>query len=105
MKKTAAILTIAAVIGAAGAGSAWAGRISERQANQHRRISHGIFSGSLTRQEARFLMKEQRRIRQARHRAWADGHLSRNERYRLEKYQDRASRNIYRLKHNRRNRW
>lgn len=104
MKKAAAIVTTAALISVVGAGSALAGRIDNRQNNQRARIAHGIHSGALTWSEARLLRKEQGRIHRVERRAWADGHLNRRERLRLERLQDRASRHIYRLKHNRRTR-
>ena len=75
MKKALAITAIAAFMGMVAAQPALAGRIADRHFKQDKRISQGIKSGELTRQEAR-----------------------------LERKQDRSSANIYRLKHNNRDR-
>ena len=102
------IIKVAAIIGVVsmiGVGSAWAGRISDRQWRQEKRIHQGIRSGELTRHEARKLYQQQRRIRNFAKRAWADGWLSPRERVTIERRQDRASHHIYRLKHNNRSRW
>jgi hypothetical protein len=80
--------------------SAWADRSNIRDNRQKRRIHKGIRSGQITRPEARFLKKEQRRIHRAYDRALADGYLSRHEKKHLNKMQNRASRHIYRAKHN-----
>ena len=77
-----------------------AGRFNTRDYRQTRRIHQGINSGKITRPEARYLKKEQRRIDRAHDRALADGHLNRHERMRLNKMQDRAGRHISRAKHN-----
>ena len=80
--------------------AAWADRSSIRDHRQTRRIRQGVRSGEITRPEVRRLKMEQRRIDSAYHRASADGHLNWRERQRLDKMQDRASRHIYRAKHN-----
>ena len=82
--------------------AAWAGRLNIRDHRQKQRIHQGMRSGQITRPEARFLRKEQRRIHRAYDRALADGYLNRHEKKRLNRMQNRASRHIYRAKHNRR---
>jgi hypothetical protein len=72
-----------------------------RYGRQDRRIDHGVCRGSLTRAESRILHSEQRNIARAWDRALADGVLSAREARHLEKQQDKASRRIARLKHNR----
>jgi hypothetical protein len=74
--------------------------IDARQANQMRRIEEGRRSGQLTWREYRFLRREQAQIAADERRAKADGYLSPSERRRLNYELDRASRDIYRLRHN-----
>jgi hypothetical protein len=81
---------------------AWAGeRVGRRQAKQSWRIAQGVRSGQITDREYCRLKRDQRRIQQHKARAWADGHLNCREKRRISKMQDRASRHIYRAKHNR----
>lgn len=87
------------------AGPAWAGRFVDRQIRQQERIHQGIRNGTLTRGEIRHLQRQQYHIRQDRRRAWADGRLTRRERWHLESRLDRTSRRIHHLKHNGRSRW
>ena len=79
---------------------ALAGRVVRRQVRQQRRIHQGIRSGELTCRETRRLEREQIRIQRTKRRAWSDGRLTPRERVRLEVMQDKASADIYRLKHN-----
>jgi hypothetical protein len=101
MKKMVAVLMMGGCLALMAAGGAWAGEHVGRQTQQCRRINQGLHSGALTRGEARVLFREQRHIRNATERAWADGRLTRHERRRLHKMQRRAGRHIYGLKHNR----
>ncbi len=100
MKKTIAISTLMAFATLMITQPALAGRISKRHDKQEKRIAQGIKSGELTRGEARQLVKQQHRIQHHTKKAWSDGKLSRRERVRLEMHRDKASANIYRLKHN-----
>lgn len=80
-------------------------RVRTRQHLQKERISQGVESGELNRGEARKLRRQQRRIRRAKRRALKDdGTIDADEAKRLERKQDRANRNIYRKKHNKRKR-
>jgi hypothetical protein len=107
MKMSAKIMTIAAIITAVGAGNAFAGIndpvIQQRELNQENRIDQGIKSGALTPREAGRLNAQQARIQQREARMKSDGNLTAGERARLTRQQNRASRNIYRKKHNLRN--
>jgi hypothetical protein len=76
--------------------------VDQRQENQQRRIGQGVASGELTPGETILLEKEQAGIRRAERRAKADGDVTPKERARLKKRQSKASRDIYRLKHNER---
>jgi len=79
-------------------------RIDRRQENQKARIKEGVKSGELTRKEARNLARGQRRINRMEKDAAADGVITKKERRQLRRTQDRQSANIYRKKHNRRDR-
>ena len=100
MKKALAVSCIWAVVALVGAQSAWAGRVAHRQVRQDKRIVHGLKSGELTHGETRHLVRQQQRIQHTKRRAWSDGTLTRKEKAGLELRQDKASADIYRLKHN-----
>ncbi len=91
---TAMVFTLVAV------DAALAGRVKNRQVRQQKRIHQGVQSGELTKRETVRLQKEQRHINRTKKRALSDGELTRKERIRLEKKQDRASRHVYKAKHN-----
>ncbi len=74
--------------------------ITERQHNQDRRINRGVRSGQLTRNEARNLRTDERRISAEKRMAKADGRVTRGERQRLRRDENRTSRAIYNKKHN-----
>jgi hypothetical protein len=76
--------------------------IDRREFRQRERIRHGIRDGSLTRREAFHLRRQQARIHRFERFARRDGIVTRGERLRLHRRLDRSSRNIYRLRHNRR---
>ena len=76
--------------------------IDRREARQSRRIRRGIRSGSLTRRETIRLARQQARIRAHERHAKADGVVTRRERASIQRQENRANRNIYRKKHNRR---
>ena len=71
-----------------------------RHARQGARIHQGVKSGSLTPRETRALVKERRHIKRTQKRMLRDGRIDRFERARLNRMQSRASRHIYKLKHN-----
>jgi len=96
----AAVAAIAGVFILSGIAMAhdWTAR---RQAKQLRRIQRGVELGEITPRERHRLMQEERRIRQARKRAWRDGCLDPWERRKLDQMLDRASDHIYWARHNR----
>jgi hypothetical protein len=102
MKRIHVVLLVA-MLGTLVAGAAFAGApgVNHRQAHQRARIAHGMRCGELTRAEAVRLRAGQRQIRRAERRARADGFVSGRERARIHRLQNRESRAIYRLKHNR----
>lgn len=75
-------------------------RVHHRQMHQHERIAHGRHSGELTRGEAAHLHRQQRMIRHDKRMAMADGHINPRERTIINREQNHANRDIYRMKHN-----
>jgi hypothetical protein len=74
--------------------------VRHHQVRQHQRITHGHANLALTRGETRQLCKQQRRVKQHKRIARADGRVTMQERARINRHQHRASANIYRKKHN-----
>jgi hypothetical protein len=104
MRKIAKMMIVTGIVTVIGGGSAFAGTndpgIQEREQNQEKRIDQGIKSGQLTPGEAGRLETQQAKIKQDEERMKADGNLTGKERAKLTREQNRASRNIYRKKHN-----
>ncbi len=88
------LLPVASLVSEAGQ------RHDRRQGRQSARIKEGVKSGELTKGEAARLRGQQRNIRRAEKKAQADGDVSGKEAAKLERMQDRASKNIYNKKHN-----
>src|SRR5574337_36008 len=78
---------------------AGAGPIAERQERQQDRIAEGIASGSLNPKEATRLEAEQTKIEAEKRAFLRDGKLGPRERAKLRRDQNRASRHIYKEKH------
>ncbi len=74
--------------------------VKERQKNQQRRIRQGVKSSELTPHETRKLEGEQAKILADKVEAKSDGKVTPAERKQLTKEQNKASRDIYRKKHN-----
>lgn len=77
---------------------------TQRQKNQQKRIGQGVASGELKAGEVRKLEKEQKDIQQDKQAARADGTVTGAERKDIHQEQDKASRHVYRAKHNNRKR-
>lgn len=92
----AASAVLAGIIGVA---TVQAGEVVDRERRQQERIAQGVQSGELTARETQRLEREQARIERDRKLALSDGKMTRRERARLHNKQDRASRHIYRQKH------
>jgi uncharacterized membrane protein YebE (DUF533 family) len=75
--------------------------IDQRQTNQEQRIDQGIANGQLTQREANKLEHQQQHINTMENKAKSDGIVTKKERSRLHAAQDRASKNIFRQKHDR----
>jgi hypothetical protein len=106
MNRIAKILVASSVclLAAAPVYAGHGGGIGERLERQERRIEQGIRSGELTRREARALKREQRKLRSLVREFREDRLLGKRERRILTRKLDRASDNIYELKHNARDR-
>ena len=75
-------------------------RVTKRQQNQQGRIEQGVKSGELTKGETRRLERQQGKIQRDKRAAKADGVVTPGERAKLNREQNRASKRVYRLKHN-----
>ena len=73
--------------------------VNERQEKQQHRIDQGVKNGELTKREARHLETRQRHIDKTEQRFKADGDLTKTERAKLHKMEDKSSQAIYRQKH------
>ena len=73
--------------------------INKHQQNQRQRIHQGVKSGELTRRETARLREEQRDIRRDERLARSDGKVSAGERKIIRHEQRKASRDIYKQKH------
>jgi len=84
------------------AGGAQAQTVDQRHANQAGRIEQGVASGRLTPGEAGRVERQQASIdaQEGRMRARDGGHLTGYDRARLQHRENKASRHIYRAKHN-----
>lgn len=83
----------------------WNDRIDLRQERQLNLIHHGIYTGRLTPREAQRLMAEQRDIERMQRQFMADGHLSPQERWRLDSALHEARSNIREDLRDRQYRW
>jgi uncharacterized protein HemX len=79
--------------------------IRQKSTNERHRIKQGVKSGELTKAEARNLAHDQKAIRRdVKEARRDDGKIDRTERKEIKKDQRQASREIYRKKHNARDR-
>ena len=74
-------------------------KIDKREANQQGRIADGINSGALTAKEAGNLEKREAKIAADEQMAKADGKVTKAERAKLHREENRASKRIYKQKH------
>ncbi|MBA2486373.1 MAG: hypothetical protein H0V35_09800, partial [Nitrospira sp.] len=74
-------------------------KIDQRQTNQEQRIDQGIASGQLNQREANRLSNQQEHINKMEDKAKSDGVVTKKERSKIAKSQDRASHRIARQKH------
>ena len=78
--------------------------VDARQENQKDRIQDGVKNGELTKVEADRLRDQQRNIKKSEAKAKSDGVVTAGEQAKLDKKQDRASKNIAKQKHDKQER-
>lgn len=93
---------LAAALTVAISAPAFAAEVDQRQANQQARIGEGVESGQLTPRETAHLERREAATRREIHndRAANGGKLTRAEKRKINREQNRTSRQIYREKHN-----
>ena len=74
-------------------------RIDAREVKQEKRIEQGVNSGQLTSRETLRVEREQKKIATVEAKDKADGVVTAKERHRLTHLQNKASKDIYRQKH------
>ena len=94
-----ALATALAFLAVAGLPLAEAGPIKKRETRQQKRIGEGVESGQLTARETARLEGEQAKIEADRQKALSDGTMTKKEKAKLTREQNRASHRIYRQKH------
>src|SRR5476649_2115499 len=101
-----AVLTAAGILAVSGGANAQSMYdINQRQEVQQDRIDHGIRDGQITRSEASRLEQGERNIDRAQLQAEADGHVTPQERARIDRMTNRESREISRDSHNSQQSW
>jgi uncharacterized membrane protein YebE (DUF533 family) len=100
---SALVATIAAVACASFTAPAFANtytpRVDKREANQQARINQGVASGELNQKETARLQAGQARVQGAEAAAKADGKVTKAERRKLNKMQNKQSKRIAKQKH------
>ncbi|MEO6136329.1 MAG: hypothetical protein ABIP35_14315 [Ginsengibacter sp.] len=79
-------------------------QVKQQAHTQHQRIKNGVKSGELTKKEAKDLAGDQRELHKDVKLAKADGHVSKGEKKILKKEAKKNSKEIYRKKHNKKDR-
>jgi hypothetical protein len=101
--KTKKILLIATILFGLGITGANA-QVKHRAENQHDRIHQGVKSGELTKKEAADVREDHKELHQDVMLAKSDGKITKGERKIITKEENKDRREIYRLKHNKRER-
>src|ERR1700748_1065059 len=97
-----AVLTVAGILAVSGGANAQSMYdINKRQDVPQDRIDRGIRDGQITRSEAARLEQGERNIDRAQRQAEADGHVTPQERARIDRMTDRENRQIYQQSHDR----
>ncbi|CAG0994267.1 hypothetical protein BURK2_02573 [Burkholderiales bacterium] len=104
LSRSLATLALCIAAGAAGAAGAqtYSPHIDQRETSLQARISQGVASGSLTPAEAAWAQQGLWQIHAYEALAKSDGVVTRFERRHLEQMENRESRQLARMKHNRR---
>jgi len=99
------VLTAGSMVAGGGAYAQSMYDINQRQDYQQDRIDRGVRDGQITRSEQYRLEQGERQIDRAQARAMADGHVTPQERARIDRMTDRESREIYQQSHDRQQSW
>jgi hypothetical protein len=99
MKKYIAVLVALMLIAGGAYTQTATPKTTERQIHQQKRIHQGVKSGELTKREAAKLEAQQAKIQIDKQKAKSDGVVTAKERAKLQGEQNRASRRIYKQKH------
>lgn len=78
--------------------------VTQSQVKQQKRIKQGVKKGEVTKGEYVAIQKQQRHINRSKKVAKSDGVVTRRERAILNRKQTKASGNIHRIKHNKKDR-
>ena len=78
--------------------------VNEREKHQQQRIKEGVKSGELTGKEAKKLEKQQAKIHAEEAVAKSDGKVTKGERAKIHHDQNKASKHIYKEKHDKQDR-
>ncbi len=78
----------------------WAGEVKKREENQQNRVAQGVKSGELTAGETARIEKGEQKIEADRKAALADGKMTRKEKKKLNREENKESKKIHHLKHN-----
>ncbi|HUI09193.1 MAG TPA: hypothetical protein VL221_02635 [Bacteroidota bacterium] len=100
MKKLVLLCSLIVLAAAFASAQTATPRVARRQLKQQARIEQGVKSGELTARETKHLELQQAKIQADKRKAKSDGVVTPAERAKLAREQNRASRTIYRLKHN-----
>jgi len=101
-----AVLTAAGLMAISGAASAQSMyEVNRIQDYQQNRIEQGVRSGQITRSEENRLEQGERAIDRAQRQAMADGHVTSQERARIDRMVQRENRDIYRQSHDWQKAW
>lgn len=95
----AATLAVASLGAFAQASAPVTPRVDQREVKQDARIQQGVASGQLNAKETYRLEKEQAVINKAEANAKADGKVTKHERRKLNRMQNKASQDIHQQKH------
>lgn len=76
----------------------------EREHNQKRRVKRGVKSGEITKKEGKSIKHSEKDVLSYEKKAKSDGTVTKKEKARLQHKQNKASRKIFRTKHNGRDR-
>jgi hypothetical protein len=100
MKRIILLALVAVLISSVSFAQTATPKVTKRQHHQQQRIKEGVKSGELTKGEAARVEAQQGKIAVDKAKAKSDGVVTPAERAKLKREQDRASKNIYRKKHN-----